>query len=28
VAPHLGCHVNVDQVKIDLGGQNGHMCKT
>jgi len=28
MAPHIGCHVNVDQVKIGLGGQNCHMCKT
>jgi len=24
VAPHLGCHVSVDRVKIGIGGQN---CK-
>jgi len=28
VAPHLGCHVSVDRVKIDIGGQNCHICKT
>jgi len=28
VAPHLGSHVNVDRVKIDIGGQNCHRCKT
>jgi len=28
VAPHLGCHVSVDRVKIDIGGQNYHRCKT
>jgi len=28
VAPHLGCHVSVDRVKIDIGGQNCHRCKT
>jgi len=24
VAPHLGCHVSVDRVKIGLGAQNCH----
>jgi len=28
VAPHLGCHVSVDRVNIDIGGQNCHRCKT
>jgi len=28
VAPHSGCHISVDRVKIGLGGQNCHMCKT
>jgi len=28
VAPHLGCHVSVDRVKIGFGGQNCHKCKT
>ena len=28
VAPHLGCHVSIDQVKIGLGGQYCHRCKT
>jgi len=28
VAPHLGCHVSVDRVKIGLGGQNCHGYKT
>jgi len=28
VAPHLGCHVSVERVKIDIGGQNCHKCKT
>ena len=27
VAPHLGCHVSVDKVKIDIEGQNCHKCK-
>jgi len=27
VAPHLG-HVSVDRVKIGIGGQNCHICKT
>jgi len=28
VAPHLGCHVSVDRVKIGLDGQNCNKCKT
>jgi len=28
VTPHLECHVSVDRVKIDIGGQNCHKCKT
>jgi len=28
VAPHLGCHVSVDRVNINFGGQNCHRCKT
>ena len=28
VAPHLGCHISVDRVKIDLWVQNCHRCKT
>jgi len=28
VAPHLGCHVSIDRVKIGLEGQNCHKCKT
>lgn len=27
-SPHLGCHVRVDRIKIGLGGQNWHICKT
>jgi len=28
VAPYLEWHVSVDRVKIDIGGQNCHRCKT
>jgi len=28
VAPHLRCHVNVNRIKIGIGGQNCHRCKT
>ena len=28
VASHLKCHVSVERVKIDTGGQNCHRCKT